>query len=495
MAEHDAEHTNMVSGKITPGEDPVRKSATGNAILVTGRRSLAVLRPEDMESKAKVRRAILLLAWPVMIEQVLSMLVHVADSAMVGRLGAEAVTGVSLSFQPMMLASGLFGGIAMGNTVLVARSIGAGDRDSASNAARQSMVLGVALALSMVIPAWFYAPNIIALMGAQGAAFSRGVRYLQWIMPGAPFMLPSFIIAGSLRGAGDTATPMVINAGANIVNVFLNWVFIWGNLGMPRMEEAGAALATSISRFLAFVAMAYVLTRPKSIIHIPWSGWKKTFGLEWDVVGRMLKIGFPAALERFVMSSAQLLYARTVASLGMVVYAAHAISLNAEQFSFMPSFGFSTAASTMVGQNLGAKQPHAARLSAWECWKMALVVMGTMGMMFALFPVGFMKIFTNDERVFPYAYTTLRIMAYLQIPESLGFVIGGALRGAGDTGTVLIVTLAGAWAIRVGLSFLLGDIFGMGLLGAWIAMAGDWTVRAGLLLLRWRGGKWQKIRV
>jgi len=458
-------------------------------------RSIAVLKPEDMESKPKVRRAVLILAWPVIIEQILSMLVHVVDSAMVGRLGAEAVAGISLSFQPMMLAMGVFAGIATGNTVLVARSVGAGDRERASLVALQSMVLGITLALLMVGPGWMYAPNIISLMGADQAALARGVRYLRWLMPGAPFMLPSFIIAGSLRGAGDTRTPMYVNAASNFLNVFLNWVFIWGHLGMPRLEEAGAALATSLSRLFAFIAMVYVMTRPKSVIHVSPKGWRNAIRFDWQLIGRIFNIGLPAALERFVMSSAQLLYARTVASLGMVAYAAHAISLNAETISFMPCFGFATAASTMVGQNLGAKQPHAAKVSAWECWKMAAIAMGTMGVLYALFPVSFMKIFTDDARVYPYSLMTLRVMAYIQIPESLGFVIGGALRGAGDTRTVLLITLIGVWGIRVGLSLFLIQVLHVGLLGAWIAMAADWTVRSALLLTRWQKDGWQRVRV
>ncbi len=458
-------------------------------------RSKAVLASEDMESRPKVRRAILMLAWPVIIEQILSMLAHMVDSAMVGRLGAEVVAGISLSFQPMMLINGIFGGIAMGNTVLVARSIGAGDRDTASKAAFQALMLGLILAALMVVPGWIYAPKIISIMGADAKALSSGVTYFRWLIPGAPFMLSSFIMGGSLRGAGDTRTPMFINAVANILNVFLNWVLIWGNLGAPRMEEAGAALATTIARAFAFVAMFYVANRPKSIIHFQWRGFKQTMKPDFPLIKRILAIGFPAALERFVMSTASMIYARTVASLGMVPYAAHVVSLNAESMSYMPAFGFSTAASTMVGQNLGAEQPDAAKVTAIECWKMAALVMVSMGVLFLLFPVGFMKIFTDDARVYPYAFLTMRIMAYIQIPESIGFVMGGALRGAGDTRTVLGITLAGAWGVRVGLSLLLIRHLGMGLEGAWIAMAVDWTMRATLMMLRWRSDKWQKIRV
>lgn len=457
--------------------------------------SKAILAPEDMESRPKVRRAVLMLAWPVIIEQILSMLTHMVDSAMVGRLGAEVVAGVSLSFQPMMLVNGVFGGIAMGNTVLVARSVGAGDRDTASRAAFQALVLAAMLALVMVVPGWVYSPKLISIMGADAKALSSGIRYFRWLIPGAPFMLCSFIMGGSLRGAGDTRTPMVINAIANLLNVFLNWVLIWGNLGAPRMEEAGAALATSISRVFAFAAMFYIANRPKSIIHFKWPGFRAALKPDFPLISRIISIGFPAALERMFMSSASLIYARTVASLGMVPYAAHVVSLNAESMSYMPAFGFSTAASTMVGHNLGAKQPKAAKVSAIECWKMAAIVMIGMGILFFIFPVGFMKIFTDDARVFPYAYLTMRIMAYIQIPESIGFVMGGALRGAGDTRTVLGITLAGAWGLRVGLALLLVRYFGMGLEGAWIAMAADWTVRATLMVLRWRSDRWQDIKV
>lgn len=457
--------------------------------------SKAVLRPEQMESKGLVRRAILALAGPVIVEQILSMFVHVVDAAMVGRLGAEVVAGISLSFQPMMLVSGIFGGIAVGNTVLVARSVGAGDRTTASSTARQSLLIGTLLALILSVPGWFFAPKVISLMGAEGEALARGTAYFRWLIPGAPFMLASFIAAGSLRGAGDTVSPMVVNAASNLLNVGLNWVLIWGKLGMPRLEERGAAIATSISRFLAFLALVLVMSRPKSIVHLSWRDPKEVARIDWPLIQRIFRIGLPVAAERIVMSGAQLVYARSVASLGMIPYAAHAVSLNAESISFMPAFGFATAASTMVGQNLGAKQPRAASVSAWECWKMALTVMGAMGVLFALFPTGFMKIFTDDVRVFPFAYVTMRVMGYVQFPESVGFVLGGALRGAGDTRSVLLYTIIGAWGIRVGLTLLFIAVFKWGLLGAWLAMAADWTVRAALMFWRWHSGKWQHIAV
>jgi len=169
--------------------------------------------------------------------------------------------------------------------------------------------------------------------------------------------------------------------------------------------------------------------------------------------------------------------------------------LNAESISYMPAFGFATAASTMVGQNLGAKEPEAATVSAWECWKMALLVMGSMAVLFILFPTAFMKIFTDDVRVYPFAYTTMRVMGYVQLPESAGFVVGGALRGAGDTRSVLVYTIIGAWLVRVGLTLIFIAVLKMGLLGAWLAMAADWTVRAALMVRRWHGGKWQHITV
>ncbi len=462
---------------------------------VAPQRSMAVLKPEDMTSPPMVRRAVLALAWPVIVEQVLSMLVHVVDGAMTGRLGAETVTGISLSFQPMMLAMGLFGGVSMGNSVLVARAVGAGDRRDANRVARQSLVLGVMLALFIMVPAWVFVPNILSLMGAQPDAMVHGIRYLQWSMPGLPFMLSTLIMTGSLRGAGDTRTPMLVNVAANLMNVVLNWILIWGNLGMPRMEEAGAALATSLSRVFSFFALLYFMSRQTSIIHLRWEGFKESLHLDFDLIKRILTVGLPAAMERLVMSAAGLAYTRAVSSLGTVVYAAHAISLNAETFSFTPSFGFQMAASTMVGQNLGAKQPEAAKMSAWECWKMAALTMGSIGVLFALFPISFMRIFTDDVRVFPFAYTTMRIMAFIQIPESIGFVMGGALRGAGDTRSVLYVTIAGAFVVRAGLAHFLIHSVGMGLTGAWVAMAADWIVRATLLMYRWRSDRWQAIKV
>jgi putative MATE family efflux protein len=213
------------------------------------------------------------------------------------------------------------------------------------------------------------------------------------------------------------------------------------------------------------------------------------------LIWRVLRVGLPAAAERAFTSGGQLAYARQVASLGTVAYAAHSLSLNAESFSYMPGMGFATAATALVGQNLGAGRPRDAERSAYVALWFALGTMGGMALLFFTIPGLFLRIYTTDARVIALGIPLLRIVAFTQFPEAVGFVIPGALRGAGDTVVVMVFTLVGMWVVRIGLTSLLVFGLGMGLPGAWLAMLADWVVRAALFLCRFRSGQWKSVRV
>jgi putative MATE family efflux protein len=184
-----------------------------------------------------------------------------------------------------------------------------------------------------------------------------------------------------------------------------------------------------------------------------------------------------------------------VAGLGTESYAAHALSLNVESFSYMPGMGFGTAATALVGQRLGAKDPVGAEKRALFAIRMGLLSIGSMGVLFFLFPGQFLSIFTQDPGVIAKGIPLLRIVAFTQFPESLGMVIPGALRGAGDTRVSMYVTVLGAWVVRVGVTYVLMNVLHMGLTAAWIAMFLDWVARSGLYWLRFKRGAWKTIRV
>ncbi len=438
-------------------------------------------------------RATWALAWPVVLEQALAMVSGVADTAMVGRLGKEATTAVGLSMQPFNLVNALFMGLSAGTTALAARAIGAGNRKEAGKVAGQALVIALVFGIVISVAGYLNAGWIIGFMKADGPVQQIGAGYVRAMMPGILLFFVFTIATGALRGAGDTRTPMFINLGLNAIHILTNYMLIFGNFGAPKLGASGAGWSTSLSRALGGIAILMVLTRPGGKLTVDW---REVLGhFDFGLFRRILNIGIPAMLERVLTSSGQIAYARQVSGLGTESYAAHTLSLQCESFSYMPGMGFATASTTLVGQRLGAGDSDGAEKSAHVSIKMGVLTMGTMGLLFFLFPGMFLRIFTTDEGVIAAGIPLLRIVAFTQIPEALGFVIPGALRGAGDTRAGMYVTILGVWCARLGLTYLLMNVFGLGLVAAWIAMFMDWVFRATLYWIRFKSGAWKSLKV
>jgi len=450
------------------------------------------VREEESRSGAELCRAVWRLAWPVVAEQALGTVTQVVDMAMVGHLSTVAVTAVGLSFQPFWFVSSIFMGLAIGATALVARAVGARDLPTAARVTGQTVSVAAVLGTLVAWAGYTLATSIVVLMGAAPEVIPEGSAYIRAVMPGMPFFFVFTVVAGCLRGAGDTRTPLYVNGALNVIHIFLNWVLIFGNLGCPALGVVGAGLSTSLSRALGAVALMILVMTGRAGLRV---GSREMAGLDTALIWRVLRLGIPAAAERAFTSAGQLVYARQVASLGTVAYAAHSLCLNAESFSYMPGMGFATAATALVGQNLGAGRPGDAERSAYVALWFALATMGGMAVLFFTIPGYFLRIYTTDPRVIALGVPLLRIVAFTQFPEAVGFVLPGALRGAGDTTVVMGITVVGMWLVRLCLTFLLVFGLGLGLPGAWMAMLADWLVRSALFLARFRSGAWKSVRV
>ena len=435
---------------------------------------------------------ILLLAWPVMAEMMLQTLAQIVDMAMVGRLGKASIAAVGLSFRPLFVGQAIFLGLGVATTALVARFIGAGDRAKATRAAEQSLLTTSVLALALAAFGYFAARQITVFMGAESDVVDLGTTYLKGFSPGLFFLMLATIMTSALRASGDTKTPFYAGAISNVVNVVGNYILIFGLLGFPALGVLGAAIATSFSRVVAAGIMFMALLRGKSGLHL---NWRDFATLDWDIITRLFKIGFPAAIERLVQSLSMMLHVKILATLGTTAVAISTLSGNVEQISFMPSNGFAVAASTLVGQNLGARQPEEAERSGWGAVRLCALFMGTMGLLFVLVPSMFIRIFTADPTVIEPAKVVLRIVGLAQLPQAVGFVASGILRGAGDTKAVLGIGLVGNILLRLGLSYLFIIVLGWGLWSAYLAILIDWLVRGGLLAYWVKRGKWKTVKV
>ena len=460
----------------------------------------------ELETQGQIRKTVMVLAWPAITEMFLATLVQFVDTAMVGSLGAIAIAAVGVSSSPMWLLNGMFAALGVGSTALVARFIGARDRESANKVAQQSLLMGVALALLMTVLAVYFAEVVPTFMGAEPEVIPVAASYLRIVSLTFVLAFSSFILTGVLRGAGDTKTPMRVNALANVINVIANFLLIFptrdvlfnlpviGELAMTipgaGLGIQGAAIGTGLSRGIAGLIVVYILFKGRRGVRINFS-----LKPDLDIIRRVIKVGLPASGERLIMSGGQMLFSMIVIGLGTAQYAAHHLAIVAESISYMPGFGFSMAATTLVGQALGAGKPKLAESSGFITWKLGALVMCGMGVIFLVIPEYLIMIFNRDPEIIRYGAMCLRMVALAQLPFSSSMVLTGALRGAGDTVWPLFIAAIGMWGVRLGLAWVLVTQLNMGLLGAWIAMVVDLYVRGTITFLRFKSGRWKSIKV
>lgn len=438
-----------------------------------------------------LRKTILSLAWPVAAEMFLHTLTQIVDMMMVSRLGKAPVAAVGLSFRPMFLVMSVFLGIGAGTTALVARSMGSREPETAGRVAHQAALATVAIALAFGAAIWGLAPWVQSFMGAETEVLPLGVAYMRATSWGLPFMYVGMVLTSALRGAGDTQTSMRVNAAANVLNVFLNYALIFGHFGLPRLEVQGAAIATSLARAAGGVAIIALVLRGRLAIRLP----RRLLAFDPLVFLRVVRVGIPAMLERVLFSLAMILHLRMLAVEGTVAVAAATLSQNIEELSHMPSIGLSVSASTLVGQFLGHARPDMAEVSGRECVKVALAFMGFMGALFIIWPAVFLALYAPEADVLPVAVTLLRLVGLAQPSMAVGFVLAGALRGAGDTKSVAWATAFSMWGVRLSLTYVFMNFLGWGYAGAWGAMVIDSAVRAAVVGYIFARGRWRKVRI
>lgn len=475
------------------------------------------------EERREVSRSVFRLAWPAIAENALQTLLGIVDTAVVARLGTAALSGVGAAQQLIWVLTTALIAIAMGTTVLIARFVGAGQRDQANGVLRQSLIMAVVFS-ALLAPIALLSHPMMTALGLTPQAAEEGATYLRITLLCGVFLIVMFVASAALRGAGDTRTPMFVTALINVINAVLAVELVFGGaqasamlsewLGVqvpgldwiPAMGVAGSAWATVIARALGMVILLGVFYLPGSALKIAKIGlsWRPDFGL----IRRLLKIGIPSAFEQLFMSLGILVYSFLVIGMGEVVFATSRLALNAVFLSQMPGFGFSMAATTLVGQSLGARSPKRALLGAQLATRSALVWMSIMGAVFFFFGEPILRVFTEDPRLIDLGVEALRVIAFSQPFLALAFVLSGALRGAGDVRFPMWVTSIAVWAVRLPTGAFLGlpvlcipgtslcvPGLGLGLPGIYAALIVESAIRGALFYWRFRQGKWQSIKV
>lgn len=446
---------------------------------------------------------IILLAWPVFVEQIFTTLVSFVDTMMVGSLGAEATASVSISNSPVFLLNGLVMSLGVGITALVARATGAEDKDMVRRLMRHALlailyvgapVTVLLLCLSRLIPLW---------MGAAPEILDTAAQYNFIVTCGRIFSLTGMILNSAFRGYGDTKTPMKANLVLNVVNVAGNFLLIYPTrtitvLGISftmigaGWGVAGAAAATAVGMVVSGGIALYNAFRKSNPYHIDLSG-KDALKPDRELCRSIFKISMPAMLERLCLSSAGVLTASTIAALGTASVAANALCGTAESLSYMPAFAFQMAITTLVGQALGAENPRLAERFVKTCNLMGGTVMFFTGTALFVFAEPIIGVFTPDPTVIAIAAGCLRWEASIQVPQVIGWIYSGALRGAGDTKSIFYINAAANWGIRTAGLLLAIRVFHMQLTDAYVVVATEITVRAVLFWIRYRSGKWKTV--
>jgi len=429
------------------------------------------------------------LAWPAMVELLLSTLFSMVDMIMVGRISYQALTAVGLTNHPTMLALAVFQALNVGSTALVARFIGSGDIKNAKATVRQSMVLVTILGIVVSIAGYLLSPAIITFMRAEPDVYPMSVTYLQIVSLGWLFTTISLNVGAILRGSGDTMTPMRYNLLSNLLNVVGNYVLIFGKFGFPAMGVAGAALSTTLCRGVAaFLALRAIFNKNRNI----GVSLQDDYRIDKTLLERLISIGLPSTMEQFLLRLGPVFSSRAVAGLGTAVYAAHQTAINISSLTFTPGQAFGMAATTMVGQSLGAKHPDVAEKAGLAARRMGLIIALAIAIVLFFFGYDVALLYVDDPEVARAAANALKILAIMQPMQSTQFILAGALRGAGDTRWPLYSTAIGIWGIRV---VLVHVFIAMGLMGAWVAQLCDQAFRAVFIYTRYKSGAWKHSKV
>jgi len=446
----------------------------------------------DLGDGKAVRRAIIQLAGPSLVEMLLINFVQMLSMILVGRVGQEAIAAVGLTGSVYSLLIAAFMTLDVGTTVIVARSMGAGDVQAANRAANQSVTLNILMSIVIIVLGYMFAGDLLRIMGATNAVLEQGTHYAEILFLSTGFNTISMALTAILRGMGDTRTPMKINVLANILNVALGFPLIYGFMEMPGLGVTGAAYATMISQFISMLWVVLLMVSGKSTIRLSWG---EMIRLDKITLGRILKIGLPAAVEQVALRGGMLTFVTVAASLGTAALAATQISFSIFGLTFMPGMAFSIAASTLVGQALGAAKPDLAEKCGWQVRKMGMIVYGAMGLFIILFAPYLVMMYTPDPVVVEKGAIGLRIMGFIQVSAGTSFILAGALRGAGDTRYPLYITLLGVWGFRVFFSLIFVYLLHWDIAGIWLAAAADQVVRSLFIVRRYKWGAWKLVKV
>ncbi len=447
---------------------------------------------EQDYTTGSIRRAVILLAIPMMLEMCMESVFAVVDIYFVSHLGKHATSVVGLTESVITIVYSLAIGISMAATAMVARRVGEKDVAAASKAGMQAISVSLAITLLVSIPGYIYAADILRLMGAEEEAVAMGTVYTRIVMAGSLVIMLLFLINGIFRGAGDAMMAMKSLWIANICNIILCPVLIRGFGPIPELGIMGAALATTIGRGIGVAYQLYHLFNGSRMVKFT----LKHLAPDFKIIRSLIDIAWPGTLQFLIGSGSWIVLASLVVQTGhSEASAGYQIAIRVIMFFLLPAWGMSNAAATLVGQNLGAGQPLRAEESVLKTAKYNTIFMAVVSFIFIVFAPVIISFFTQEEAVTHFAVYAVRVIGIGFIFYGVGMVMANAFNGAGDTRTPTIINLFGFWGMQIPLAYLLAVTFAMGPLGVFIAIPTAETAISITAYIIFKKGRWKNKKI
>ncbi|AQR91048.1 MATE family efflux transporter [Clostridium saccharobutylicum] len=443
-----------------------------------------------------IRKNVLKLAIPIMVEQTFVMLLGVCNTMMAGHISEEAVSAIGMVDSINNLFISFFAALSVGATVVVAQQIGQEEVKKANETAKQAIVSGIIVSTIITLFLWiFRVPVINFLYGsAEELVKSNAKFYLEFTLFTYPFIAIEQIANGILRGCGDTKTPMYITMFMNVINIILGYILIYGIgiLNIPSFGIMGASLAIAIARVIGTIIISFVLFRGSKIIQI-----KRfiPFTFNIKIQKDIFNIGIPAGMEQVIFNAGKLIVQVFIVTMGTASIASNAIGMSIAQIINVPGNALGLAATTLVGQYVGRNDIKGAKSTLIYLVKFATVCLVSVGLLFIPIAGWLASLYTKDSQVINLTSKLIISNSIALTVWPISFVLSAGLKGAGDTRYTMMTAFIGMWVFRIAVGYFVGIVCKVGVLGVWIGMYSDWAIRGVMYCFRLNGEKWIEHRI
>lgn len=447
----------------------------------------AILGSHQDFTTGSIGRAVFILSVPMMIEMVGQSIFGIVDAFFVGRLGAASLAAVGLTDSLLTIVFAVALGLAMATTAFVARRVGEGNPGEASRGALQALVLGTLVSLPFALAGVIFAPRLLGLLGAEAETIRAGSSYTAVVLGGSSTVFLLFLINAIFRGAGDATLAMKALWLANLLNIALDPLLIFGWGPIPAMGVTGAGVATTLARGIGVVYQLRLLTRGIGRLQVRFAELR----FDGAIARRLLRIAGPGMLQYLVGTGSWLVVMRIVALFGSAAVAGYTIGARILIFALLPSWGMANAAATLVGQNLGAGKPDRASRSVWIAAGANAVFLAGVGALLILFGRLLVEPFSPDPAVVDFGADCVRIISYSYVFFAVGMVAIQAFNGAGDTSTPTWINFLCLWLLELPLAYVLARTLGWGAEGVFWAITTAQGALAVVGVLAFRRGSWK----